>query len=119
MKGQVSRGDSRGKTLGFPTANIVPEQGQALPADGVYAVRVYVNERSYPAVANIGLRPTFGSEERLLETHLLGFSGDLYGQEIEIEFVDRLRDEVRFPDADKLKAQVMRDIEQAGAILEH
>ena len=84
LKGQVSKGDSRGKTLGFPTANIVPEQGQALPADGVYAVRVHVDDRTYHAVANIGLRPTFGSEERLLETHLLGFNGDLYGQEIEI-----------------------------------
>ncbi len=119
LKGQVSRGDSRGKTLGFPTANIVPEQGQALPADGVYAVRARVEDKTYHAVANIGLRPTFGSEERLLEAHLLGFSGDLYGQEIEIEFVGRLRDEVRFPDADKLKAQVVRDIEQAGTILEH
>lgn len=118
LKGQVSRGDSRGKTLGFPTANIAPEQGQALPADGVYAVRVHVDDKAYHAVANIGLRPTFGSEERLLESHLLNFDGDLYGQEIEVEFIERLRDEVRFHDAEQLKAQVMRDIEQAGDILE-
>jgi len=118
LQGQVARGDSRGKTLGFPTANIVPEQGQALPADGVYAVRVYAGGEAHRAVANIGLRPTFGSEERLLEVHLLGFDGDLYGQEIEVEFIDRLRDEVRFSDAEQLKVQVMKDIEQAGAILE-
>jgi len=119
LKGQVSKGDSRGKTLGFPTANIVPEQGQALPADGVYAVRVHVDGRTYHAVANIGLRPTFGSEERLLETHLLGFNGDLYGQEIEIEFIDRLRDEIRFPDAEELKSQMARDAERAGELLDH
>jgi riboflavin kinase/FMN adenylyltransferase len=119
LKGQVSKGDSRGKTLGFPTANIVPEQGQALPADGVYAVRVHVDDRTYHAVANIGLRPTFGSEDRLLETHLLGFNGDLYGQEIEIEFIDRLRDEIRFPDAEELKSQMARDAERAGELLDH
>ena len=119
LKGQVSKGDSRGKTLGFPTANIVPEQGQALPADGVYAVRVHVDDRTYHAVANIGLRPTFGSEERLLETHLLGFNGDLYGQEIEIEFIDRLRDEIRFPGAEELKSQMARDAERAGELLGH
>ena len=119
LKGQVSKGDSRGKTLGFPTANIVPEQGQALPADGVYAVRVHVDDRTYHAVANIGLRPTFGSEERLLETHLLGFNGDLYGQEIEIEFIDRLRDEIRFPGAEELKSQMARDAERAGELLDH
>ena len=119
LKGQVSKGDSRGKTLGFPTANIVPEQGQALPVDGVYAVRVHVDDRTYHAVANIGLRPTFGSEERLLETHLLGFNGDLYGQEIEIEFIDRLRDEIRFPGAEELKSQMARDAERAGELLDH
>ena len=119
LTGQVSKGDSRGKTLGFPTANIVPEHGQALPADGVYAVRVCVSDRTYHAVANIGLRPTFGSEERLLETHLLDFNGDLYGQDIEIEFVHRLREEIRFPDAEELKTQMARDVERAGELLEH
>jgi riboflavin kinase/FMN adenylyltransferase len=117
LTGQVSRGDSRGKTLGFPTANIVPQHGQALPADGVYAVRVYVGDTAYNAVANIGLRPTFGSEERLLETYLLDFNGDLYGQEIRVEFIDRLRDEIRFPDAEELKIQMARDVEQAGELL--
>jgi riboflavin kinase/FMN adenylyltransferase len=117
LTGHVSRGDSRGKTLGFPTANIAPEQGQALPADGVYAVRAHAGEGVYPAVANIGLRPTFGSEERLLETHLLDFEGDLYEQEIEIYFIDRLRDEVRFPDAEALKAQMAKDVERASEML--
>lgn len=119
LTGQVSKGDSRGKTLGFPTANIIPEQGQALPADGVYAVRAHVADKTYHAVANIGLRPTFGSEECLLETHLLDFNGDLYGQEIEIEFIDRLRDEIRFPDAEELKSQMARDVERAGELLDH
>lgn len=117
LTGHVSRGDARGKTLGFPTANIIPEHGQALPADGVYAVRAHAGENAYPAVANIGLRPTFGSEERLLETHLLDFEGDLYEQEIKIDFVDRLRDEVRFPDAEALKVQMAKDVEQAREVL--
>jgi riboflavin kinase/FMN adenylyltransferase len=68
-------------------------------------------------VANIGLRPTFGSEERLLETYLLDFNGDLYGQEIRVEFIDRLRDEIRFHDAEELKIQMARDVEQAGELL--
>lgn len=119
LTGQVSKGDERGKTLGFPTANIIPEQGQALPADGVYTVRASAGESIHPAVANIGLRPTFGSEECLLEAHLLDFEGDLYGHELKIEFIERLRDEIRFPDAEALKGQMARDVERARELIDH
>jgi riboflavin kinase/FMN adenylyltransferase len=119
LTGQVSKGDERGKTLGFPTANIIPEQGQALPADGVYAAWASTGEGIHPAVANIGLRPTFGSEECLLEAHLLDFEGDLYGQELKIEFIERLRDEIRFPNAEELKNQMARDVKRARELLNH
>lgn len=146
LEGQVSKGDERGKILGFPTANLIPDLEQALPADGVYATRVFrpfetglsqremsnletaarlhdvgkigISETVYKAVTNIGIRPTFGGGQRLVEVHLLDFEGELYGQEIEIELVDRLRDEMKFSSAEELKAQIMRDVTQARAILE-
>ena len=117
IAGVVTKGDERGRTLGFPTANIIPEQGLALPADGVYAAQAHLGEARHPAVVNIGLRPTFGSEQRLVEAHLLGFSGNLYGQELKIELVERLRGEVRFSSAEELKAQMARDVERAKGLL--
>ena len=117
IAGLVSPGDSRGKTLGFPTANIIPGEGQALPADGVYAAWASAGGAAHPAVVNIGLRPTFGSDQRLVEVHLLDFEGDLYGQELAVEMVERLRDEMRFAGAEELKGQLAQDVEQARTIL--
>ena len=117
LTGHVTKGDERGRTLGFPTANLATEHGHALPADGVYAARVLVGETSHPAVVNIGLRPTFGSEERLVEAYLLDFSGNLYGQELTVELVDRLREEIRFSGAEELKAQMALDVERAKGLL--
>ena len=118
LAGQVSKGDERGKILGFPTANLIPDPEQALPADGVYATRAFLSETAYQSVTNIGIRPTFGGGQRLVEVHLLDFEGELYGQELEIELVARLRGEARFASAEELKAQIMRDVTQARAILE-
>ncbi len=117
LTGQVSKGDARGKILGFPTANIIPDQEQALPADGVYAVHACLDEGVYQAVINIGLRPTFGGGQRLVEAHLLDFEGELYGRELRIELVKRLRDEIKFSNADELKAQMTRDVAQAREML--
>ncbi|MGB2853085.1 MAG: riboflavin biosynthesis protein RibF, partial [Dehalococcoidia bacterium] len=118
LSGQVIKGDQRGKTLGFPTANLVPDPEQALPPDGVYTTRAFVNETAYPAVTNIGVRPTFGDGKRVVEVHILDFEErELYGHEIRIELVHRLRGEVRFSGADELKAQMQRDVEQARALL--
>jgi len=117
LAGQVVRGDERGKMLGFPTANIVPDPEQALPADGVYAVRAFLSGRVYNAVTNIGIRPTFGGSRRLIEVYLLDFQGELYGHELEIELVERLRGEIRFATADELKAQIMRDVEKTRTLL--
>lgn len=118
LSGQVMRGDQRGKMLGFPTANLVPDQEQALPPDGVYSTRAFVNETAYPAVTNIGVRPTFGEGKRVVEVHILDFEErELYGNEIRIELAHWLRGEVKFSGADELKTQMQRDVEQARALL--
>ncbi len=118
LSGEVAKGDQRGRTLGFPTANLVPDLEQALPPDGVYTTRAFVGETAYPAVTNIGIRPTFGDGKRIVEVHILDFEDrELYGHEIMIELVQRLRGEVRFSGADELKAQMKRDVEQTRALL--
>lgn len=117
IKGRVVPGIGRGRELGFPTANLELESPCILPPTGVYAAYVYVGSARYAAALNIGLRPTFGASERTLEAHLLDFEGDLYGQQMLVQFVERLRDERRFPDADALRAQIARDIAQARDVL--
>lgn len=109
--GQVVHGDQRGRTLGFPTANI-SLLGLASPPLGVYGVRVYLDGRHWLGAANIGTRPTVDPMRRmpLLEVHLLDFSGDLYGREIEVEFLFKLREEHRFSGLEALKAQLVADV---------
>jgi len=114
LAGQVVRGDQLGRKLGFPTANI-DTAGLVIPPNGVYAVHAHVQGKSYRAALNIGHRPTLENlAPRLrVEAHLLDFDGDLYGQEMEITFVEKLRDERKFPSLDTLKEQIARDIEAA------
>ena len=116
IEGEVVTGDQRGRTLGFPTANV--RLGEYLrPALGVYAVRAHWRddrgERVYPAVANLGLRPTFGGTEPLLEVHLFDFAGDLYGRTLSVEFVDYLRPEKKFDGLEQLRAQIAEDCARA------
>jgi len=111
--GTVLRGEGIGRTLGFPTANLAAHNEQ-FPPDGVYAVRVCVDGITAPGVANIGFRPTIaGSGQRLLEVHLLDFSGDLYGRDIEATFLRFLRGERKFSDLQTLRAAIAADIEAA------
>jgi len=117
ISGQIGPGAERGRTLGFPTANLSVDPGKALPPDGVYVTWAYINGRVHPSVTNIGLRPTFGDGQRNVEVYLLDFQGDLYGQELRIELVERLRGEKRFASAEELKAQIASDVDQARAIL--
>ncbi|HEX4207701.1 MAG TPA: bifunctional riboflavin kinase/FAD synthetase [Ktedonobacteraceae bacterium] len=127
FSGIVQHGDERGRLIGFPTANLRPEPHRLLPANGVYAIRVHVPEgagsdeqpgsRVYNGAANIGVRPTFGQQERLVEAHLLDTSIDLYGKLITVEFIARLRGEQRFSGIDALKAQIATDAQQAREIL--
>lgn len=117
VAGRVVAGKGRGaKLLGIPTANIRPEN-ELLPATGIYAVRVRRGEEILPGAANIGTCPTFENGEFSLEVHLLDFSGDLYGENLGVEFVARLREERRFPSIEALAAQIHADIRAAREAL--
>jgi riboflavin kinase / FMN adenylyltransferase len=112
ITGQVTSGAGRGRTLGFPTANIDPDR-PVLVARGVYRGLVTVDGGRHAAVVNVGVRPTFGETTLAVEAHLLDFAGDLYGRRVRLDFMARLRDEMRFPSIEDLKAQVARDIAAA------
>lgn len=110
LEGEVAEGDRRGRTLGFPTANIVPDGALAVPGHGVYAG--FAN--GTPAAINVGVRPTFETGRGLLvEAYLIDFDGDLYGQGLRVAFIERLRGERRFPSVEDLVAQMHRDVEEA------
>ncbi|MGQ9572872.1 MAG: bifunctional riboflavin kinase/FAD synthetase [Dehalococcoidia bacterium] len=117
LRGPVVRGAERGRSLGFPTANIGLGLDRALPAFGVYVTRAYLCERAYPAVTNIGLRPTFGEDKPTVETYILDFEGEAHGQELRIELLHRLRGEMRFPSVEALREQIEKDIAAARAYL--
>ncbi len=117
LKGVVISGEGRGRKLGLPTANLQVSEHCAIPGRGVYAGYVRRGDERYPAVANVGYRPTFGQKEYTIEAHLLDFQGDLYGHEIRLEFVERLRAERRFSSAEALGAQIRKDIARAREIL--
>jgi riboflavin kinase/FMN adenylyltransferase len=118
MTGRVVRGNQLGRKLGFPTANLRTGR-RRVPLAGIFAVRVHgAAAEPLPGVASLGTRPTVaGGGEMLLETHLFDFAGDLYGREIEVEFVSKLRDEERFADLDALVVQMSQDAENARRIL--
>jgi riboflavin kinase / FMN adenylyltransferase len=115
VAGPVVQGAARGRTLGFPTANVQPDRPVLVPA-GVYACRVDVVGEPYRAVVNIGVRPTFQETITTVEAHLLDFSADLYGRRVTLHFRHRLRDETRFPSVEALRAQIARDIETARSL---
>lgn len=119
VSGSVVHGKELGRTIGFPTANIEPTDPRRLiPANGVYAVRIHLDETSYPAMVNIGHRPTVDSENapETIEAHIIGFTGDLYGKTVEIEFLRFLREERRFSSLEALRRQLTLDAE-AGSVL--
>ena len=120
VRGVVTPGDRRGRTIGFPTANIPTTPDLQVPADGVYAAW-YVRDdgAQYPAAVNIGKRPTFydDAERSLIEAHLIGFRGDLYGESAKVRFVRRLRGEKKFDGVDSLKQQLVKDVADAAKCL--
>ena len=118
LSGKVVSGDKRGRNLGFPTANLDIKSDQALPGDGVYATITHTDDSPLSSVTNIGVRPTFGGNKRLVETYILDFDGDLLGQKITVDLVDKLRDEKRFDTVEELKSQMTRDVEQARQVLQ-
>ncbi len=120
VRGPVVTGDQRGRTIGFPTANVDVPPERAIPADGVYAAWFLTEDgQRHPAAVNVGKRPTFyrDADRSMVEAHLLDFSGDLYGREGRVEFVRMIRDERRFDGIDSLKAQLASDIADCRTIL--
>ena len=119
IDGPVAHGDARGRTLGFPTANLIPAEGHVLPAHGVYACRARTGDgRWHVAATNVGVRPQFVTGRgELIEAHILDFHGDLYGTPLRVEFRKRLRGERRFASVDALVAQMHRDCDEARALL--
>jgi riboflavin kinase/FMN adenylyltransferase len=113
LEGEVVKGDQRGRELGFPTANIVPDERLVTPGFGVYAA--FAN--GHPAAVNVGTRPTFDSDLGvLIETFLIDFEGDLYGKNLRVAFVEKLRDEIAYEGVDPLVEQMHRDVEEARRI---
>lgn len=115
IQGPVIHGEKRGRTIGFPTANVAPKESYVLPKQGVYAVWIKWKEQAYPGVLNLGMKPTFHTNlpSPTLEVHLFDFDQDLYGEEIIIQFVSMIREERRFDSIELLKYQIEQDIVEA------
>ncbi|MEJ7818825.1 MAG: bifunctional riboflavin kinase/FAD synthetase [Rubrobacteraceae bacterium] len=117
LRGGVVSGERRGRQLGFPTANVLPEPGIVVPARGVYAGYVDVRGERYIACTNVGLAPTFERSESKVEAHLLDFEGDLYGLVVDVGFVEKVRDEKKFSGIEELRGQISRDVEVAREVM--
>ena len=117
LAGKVVSGAHRGTGLGFPTANLDVSKGQALPPDGVYCGLAHINGSNYQAMTNVGTNPTFGENELTIESFLLNYDGDLYGHKISVDFISRLREEIKFKNIKELKKQVADDVKRGKAIL--
>ncbi|MBF8267865.1 MAG: Riboflavin biosynthesis protein RibF [Dehalococcoidia bacterium] len=118
LQGSVVKGKTRGRTLGFPTANLDIADHRLIPGNGIYATWAYMGGGRYMAATSIGVRPTFGEEgERTVEVFILDYQGELYGTELRVEFAQRLRDEMRFETPEALVVQMHRDVEQTREVL--
>ena len=117
LRGPVVEGDRRGRTIGFPTANVAVTADRALPAFGVYATWAYLGETRHASVTNIGLRPTFNGQRPRVETHIFDFDEDIYDRYLRVELVAFLRSEARFEGLEALKSQIAIDAARARAIL--
>jgi riboflavin kinase/FMN adenylyltransferase len=115
--GTIVRGEQRGRALGFPTINVAPPSDKLLPHDGIYATWVTLGDQRHRAASSLGVRPTFGGGPRKLESFILDFDADVYGQEATVAFVERLRDEVRFDSAEDLSKQIAKDVAQTRLAL--
>jgi len=112
LSDRVITGDKRGRSLGFPTANLNIAPSQALPADGVYATNTYVHGKRFLSATYVGQRPTFAGSDRTVETYLFDYTGNLYDEELEVSFICKLRDEMHFNSQQELTTQINKDIEK-------
>jgi len=117
LSGPVVTGAGRGVTLGFPTANLSVSPEQAVPTDGVYATRAYIDGKAYPSLTYIGSSPTFGGKERRIEAYVLDYNGTLYGRELKIDIMERLRGDVKLKSTEELKQQIAEDVKKGKIIL--
>ncbi len=117
VSGTVEHGDGRGRSLGFPTANVAPPEEKLLPAQGIYAAIARTAEGSHPAAVSYGTRPTFGPGRPVLEAHLLDFAGELHGRALDVHFVQRLRDETAFMSEAALIRQIRDDVAETRRIV--
>ena len=118
LRGKVIRGEHRGTGLGFPTVNLSVDAKMALPPDGVYATRAFISRQEYQAMTNFGKRPTFGdNNERTIEAFILNYNQDVYGKEVKIEIIQRLREEKTFDNVEELKKQIAEDVKRGTIIL--
>ena len=116
LRGEVVVGDKRGRSIGFPTANVQPDVDAVIPARGVYAGFVIVGRDTFAACTNVGVAPTFARDESRVEAYLLDFEGDLYGRTVDVGFTRKIREEKRFSGVEELKAQIQRDVGNARLI---
>jgi riboflavin kinase/FMN adenylyltransferase len=116
--GTVVKGLGRGRQIGYPTANLEVNAGQALPPYGIYATLAHLGDAAHQSVASIGVRPTFTEGFRTIEVFILDFQGNLYGQEMRVEFVAKLREEKKFSSVGELKKAIAADVEQGRTVLE-
>ncbi|MDP4266275.1 MAG: riboflavin kinase [Bacteroidota bacterium] len=119
IKGKVIEGEKIGRTLGFPTANIEPVEGSVIPERGVYAVLVIIEGKNYKGMMNIGYRPTLNIPGLSIEVNLFEFDEDIYGKDIEVQIVKKIRDEVKFNGIEELKKQIFKDKIIVNDILSH
>ena len=117
IEGLVVRGDMRGRGLGFPTANLRPPMYSAIPADGVYAGWMTVRDRPRAAAISVGTNPTYSGTERRVESYLLDFEGDLYGEQVQVDFIERIRPMLRFSSSEELVTAIEQDVSQTRRIL--
>ena len=117
LEGRIVTSEKRGRVLGFPTANLDIKPQQALPGNGIYATIAHVQGKHFHSATNVGIRPTFGAGKEMVETHLLNYKGNLYGKDIRVEFVQKIREEERFPSSEELKTQIQEDIREVQAVL--
>jgi riboflavin kinase/FMN adenylyltransferase len=116
LAGRVVRGRERGRVIGFPTANLESET-ECIPPDGVYAARLVLDDGAYPSISNIGMRPTFNEAARSVEAHVFDFARDLYGANVRLELIERIRGERKFESPEALRNQIALDLARAREIL--
>ena len=113
IKGEVVVGNRLGRTLGFPTSNLLIDESMVTPPNGVYVTYCNYNGMRYPSITNVGVKPTIGDYKKNVETHIFDFDKELYGKTITVEFLEKMRDEVKFDDQDDLAEQIVRDCKEA------